>query len=396
MNKAKITLEQIMTHQNFFDALKDCNKEVNYKYSVQQYNSRCAEKINESIHLIMSGGIPEVKDKELVKIRERGKERIICPIDISDRVIQKVICEKVLIPSIFPHLIYDNGASVKYKGTEFSRRRVNIFLEKVKKKSNPNDIYVLIYDIKNFFGSIPHSLCYYILDKYLYDKRLVDLTIGIIESYKLKDINEIENETERNEALRKLENLEDTGICLGSQISQIMAVAVLNDFDHYIKDVLRVKCYQRHMDDGIIVMEGKKNLKRIKTLLEKKIQELGLRFNEKKTHIIKASRGFTYLKVKYRITSAKKTIKNLVHSGIIRERKKLKKFQAKIKLGKMSLDDVYMNIQSWIAHSKIAKCQTTVKKMIELYNELYGGYRLTYKYYSDNPNILRKKKVIRA
>lgn len=62
----------------------------------------------------------------------------------------------------------------------------------------------------------------------------------------------------------------------------------------------------------------------------------------------------------------------------------------------MTVKDVYNNIQSWNAHSKIAKCHTTVKNVFRLYDKYYGGYKLTRKYYSEHPNEKRTRKVARA
>lgn len=395
MDRLAIKLEDVITFQNFFDALKDCNKGVNYKYSVQEYNANCVTYITKTINSILEGKIPEVKNTKLVVIYERGKRRIITPIDIRDRITQKVLCEKVLIPSIVPHLIYDNGASMKGKGTEFARKRVNNFIEKAKREYGADNLYALVFDFKSYFDSIPHEQCYKILKQYLYDERLINLTIGIIESYKLHSINSIKNEERREEALRKLYAHEDVGICLGSQISQIMAVAVPNRFDHYIKDVLKLKYYERYMDDGVIILNDKKKLLEIKRRLEYVAESCGLHFNQKKTRIVKVTKGFTFLKLKYRTNAKCRTINALVHSGIVRERRKLKKFYTKVIFGEMSLDDIYNNVQSWNAHAKIAKCYNTVKSMFKLYDKLFGGYRITRLYYNTHQDIKRKKKVLR-
>lgn len=395
MKQFKITLEEAITFQNYFQALRECNKSVNYKYSVQEYDYNCVIRITDTINTIRNGLIPNVKSINPVTIFERGKQRIITPIDISDRITQKVLCDKVLVPSICPHLIYDNGASMKNKGTDFARKRVNLFIEKAKREYGSENLYALVFDFKGYFDNIPHEQCYRVLKKYLYDERLVNLTIGIIESYKLRSIATIKDENQRNKALERLHNHKDVGICLGSQISQVMAVAVPNEFDHYIKDVLRLKYYERYMDDGVIILNDKDRLLKLKSELSELAKQYGLNFNDKKTHVVKLTKGFTFLKIKYHVDENGKTIKRLVRSGIVRERRKLKKFKGKVECGEMSLNDVYNNIQSWKAHSKIAKCYTTSKNMFGLYNEYYDGYKMTQKYYKNNPNVKRKRKVIR-
>lgn len=395
MKQFKITLEEAITFKNYFHASRECNKSVNYKYSVQEYDCNCVIQITDTINTIRNGLIPNVKSINPVTIFERGKQRIITPIDISDRITQKVLCDNVLVPSICPHLIFDNGASMKNKGTDFARRRVNSFIEDAKREYGGENLYALVFDFKSYFDSIPHEQCYRVLKKYLYDERLVELTIGIIESYKLRNIATIDDEEQRNKALERLHNHKDVGICLGSQISQIMAVAVPNEFDHYIKDVLKLKYYERYMDDGIIILNDKEKLLQLKSELSELAKKYGLRFNDKKTYVVKLTKGFTFLKIKYHINAEGKTVKRLVRSGIVRERRKLKKFKNKVEHNEMSLDDVYNNIQSWNAHSKIAKCYTTSKNMFGLYNKYFNGYKMTQKYFKDNPNVVRRRKVIR-
>jgi hypothetical protein len=395
MEKYKIEFKDVITYSNYYDALKLCNTSVNYKFSVQQYNLHNIEKIRETIDTIRKLRIPTVKKSEKVVINERGKKRIITPIIIDDRVTQRVLCDNVLLPSIVPHLIYDNAASIKDRGTDFARRRINKFIEDAKREYGANNLYALVFDFKSYFDNIEHEQCYRVLKKYIYDEDIVDLTIGIIESYKLDEINKIEDIKVREEEICKLYNHKYRGVCLGSEISQIMAVAVPNDIDHYIKDKLGMKYYVRYMDDGVIIFNSKEKLIEIKHELEELNKKYGVKFNSKKTCIVKLTKGFTFLKTKYNVTSEGETIKRLKREGIVRERKKLKKFKGKVDNGKMSMDDVYQNIQSWNAHSKIARSYRTQKEMFRLYDDLYGGYRMTRKYYNNNPDIKRKRKVVR-
>jgi hypothetical protein len=191
---------------------------------------------------------------------------------------------------------------------------------------------------------------------------------------------------EREMQLQKLENNELCGICLGSQISQILALVVPNELDHYVKDKMRMKRYVRYMDDGIIIHNDKAVLWKLYEGMKKICEKLGLTFNEKKTKIVKATKGFSFLKIKYRV-ACKKLVKTLVRSGTVRMRRKLKKFKKKVDSGIMKLDDVYNSMQSWLAHAKLAKSYHTVKSMLKLYDDLFGGYKITKKYFK---NLKRK------
>lgn len=87
-------------------------------------------------------------------------------------------------------------------------------------------------------------------------------------------------------------NFGDVGLGLGSQVSQIAALALPNKIDHYIKDVLRMKYYERYMDDGCIICESKERLRVCLRELRRLCAEHGIRLNEKKTQIIKLTGAF--------------------------------------------------------------------------------------------------------
>lgn len=393
MDSKEITLESVITVPHYVEALKLCRKSVGYKFSVQNYIRHGVHHIGYRVQTILSGQVPRVKNTDTVEIRERGHKRIITPIDIDDRVTQRVLCDFALVPLIKDKLIFDNGASTKGKGTDFSRKRLNQHIERAKRMWGSGDIYALKFDFKNFFASIPHAQCYRVLDETFEDKRLRDLIIGIIESYQEKDILKIQDPVIRERELQSLHNHEKVGICLGSQISQIMALLVPNDLDHFIKDKLGIKLFVRHMDDCVILLNSRKKLVHILSMIRTEAARYGLRLNEKKTYIVKLTKGVTFLKVRYRIVG-NRTVKTMHKSGITRMRRKMKRFVGIVKAGKMTKDDVYVSVQSWVAHAKIARTYRTVQRMMRLYDSLFGGYRLTREYWREHPEQRKKGKVI--
>ena len=373
MKKCQITAGEAVTYRNYFRALKRCNKSVNYKFSVQNYNVNCIQEITESIRCIRAGNVPEIRNQKKTIIRERGKTREITPIDIVDRVPVKVQCDNVLIPSIVPHMIYDNGASLEGKGTEFARRRAGEFIESAKLEYGPDNLWVIELDLKRFFDNIPRKNCRELLRYYLHDESLIKLNIGFIEQYDAKRPG--------------------YGLCLGSQESQIMAVAVLNPLDHYIKDVLGIRYYVRYMDDGILIVNSRERAKEVLQLIDAKVRTMDMELHDRKTRIVNARNGFTFLKIKYQIIG-NRTVKRLTRQGIVRERRRLKKLQPRIAAGRLPEDEIYQSMQSWNAHAAAAnRSWRTEKEMFHLYDQLYGGYRLTRKFYRQHPEIRRKKKV---
>ena len=90
-----------------------------------------------------------------------------------------------------------------------------------------------------------------------------------------------------------------------------------------------------------------------------------------------------------------KTIKTLVRSGIVRMRRKMKKFTWMVGKTRLTMDDIYTSVQSWVAHAKVAMSYHTVKAMMRLYDEHFGGYRMTRSYWKAHKEMKRKRKVLR-
>lgn len=378
-SQREYTYDKVFTFQHFVISFKKCLKGVTWKTSVQNYISCAVERLYEAFQRMAKHDLPSLISDREIEIRERGKKRIIFPIHIKDRVIQKVLCDFALIPILTKHLIYDNGASLAGKGVSFSRKRMTHHLTNAVKEFG-TDFYTLSFDFKNYFNSVPHKTCRKILERYICDKEIIEITMQIIKAHHRKMISKIKNKELKKRELNKLDNDELCGICLGSQVSQIMALIIVNDIDHYIKDKMRCKYYVRYMDDGIVLLKTKEEAHKLFDGMKVISNELGLEFNEKKTHIIKISKGFTFLKVRYFVTNDGKIVRKLTRKGIVRMRRKLKKYKKKIDNNEMTLDNVYDSIQSWLEHSRIAKSYKTKRKMLKLYDKLYDGYKITRKW----------------
>lgn len=378
-----------ITFQNYIDALIKCRKGVTWKGSVQIYTINAPLEIKKAVELLNDGGFPKLSNCKKIIIYERGKQRIIIPITIKDRTTQRAICDNSLIPMIKNTLIYDNGASTKGKGVDFARKRVDKHIREAIKEYGADNLYALTYDFKSFFDSIPHSTCMKILREIYSDGDMADLVIRIVRSYQETEIiNTVQDKSERQKKLDKLYNDENCGICLGSQISQILALVVPNKLDHFVKDKMSVRHYIRYMDDGLILSNNKQYLMDLLEKMKVVVSELGLQFNEKKTRIIKMTKGIVFMKIKYNVTKTGKLIKRLTRAGIVRMRRKLKKLRRLVDIGKVKLDDVYNSMQSWLAHSYLALSYKTRRGMLRLYNSLFDGYRITKKFW----HLVKNKK----
>lgn len=76
--------------------------------------------------------------------------------------------------------------------------------------------------------------------------------------------------------------------------SQLLAIFYLNDFDHFVKEKLKIKYYIRYQDDGLIFHESKEYLKYCLNEIIKFLKSEKLEFNSK-TRIYTNKCNFIFL-----------------------------------------------------------------------------------------------------
>ena len=92
------------------------------------------------------------------------KKRMIHALQYRDRIVQHSLCDNIIEPYTERHLIYDNAASRKGKGTHFAMNRLDGFLHSFYKAYGTSG-YFLKYDIHKFFDSIDHEILYRLYEK---------------------------------------------------------------------------------------------------------------------------------------------------------------------------------------------------------------------------------------
>lgn len=348
-----MTIEELTSLEKLNKAFYECSTVSYWKESTQRYRANLLAN-NIKLQEDVRNGTYKVDNTINFTIHERGKVRYINAPKIRDRVLQKVLCQQILIPQLSVPLIYDNYASLKNRGTSFARKRLNIMLRRYIRQHG-SDGYILQIDIKKYFNSIDHEVLRRMIhDRVHEDKRIMNLIDYVID-------------TSSNS---------DKGLNLGAEAPQIFAVYYLSGLDNFIKSVKGIKYYGRYMDDMFVISHDKEQLKKLLVEIKKQLAGLKLEVNENKTHIIKLSHGFTFMQIKYNIDNGK-IIKRPTHSKIVRERKRLKKFKKKYDAGLMTEFNIYNCYKSW--RNSILKdcnaCQRTIYEMDKLYNSLFPKHK---------------------
>lgn len=256
------------------------------------------------------------------------KVRKINALHYQDRVVQHCICDEVLSPIFEKHLIYDNAACRKEKGTHFAIRRLTLFFQKYYKKYNSKG-YILKCDIKKFFDNINHNILKEKLKRVILDEDVRILLYNIIDSY----------QTEPGK-----------GLPMGNQTSQWLAIYYLDSFDRLIKEKLKMKYYSRYMDDCIIIHHNKNHLKYVLEVIKEHInKDLQLEFNSK-TQISKIDNGVNYLGWHFYLSKSGKVIRKITSQTKNKYKRKLKLMQKLYSKDKMDLKEINQVLASYKAH----------------------------------------------
>lgn len=197
------------------------------------------------------------------------KERIIDAMNFDGRIVQHILCDKILRPYFEARLVKENCACRQNKGTDYALKLVKQGIVGFLKKHS--DGWVLKMDVRKYFPSIDRAVLKEMLAKFP-DKEIRDLLYYIVD-----------NSPEQN------------GLAIGNQTSQWFALYYLDPIDRIIKEKYRIKLYTRYMDDLIIVHESKTLLQELwKELVDVARNRLKLEFNAK-TQLFPLHKGVSFL-----------------------------------------------------------------------------------------------------
>lgn len=280
------------------------------------------------------------------------KRRIIYASHYPDRVVQHCLCDEVLIPRLQPRLIYDNAACQPGKGTHFAMKRLCRFMNTFYKRHGTNG-YILKCDVRKYFNSIDHNILKRQLGRVFYEKDVLNLLYGIIDSY-----GESENPTR--------------GLPLGNQSSQWFAIYYLDPLDRLIKEKLKIKYYIRYMDDLILIHEDKDYLRQcleqVRAFAEEKLH---LSFNSK-TQIFPLKNGVNFLGFHFYLIETGKVIKIIRRESKIRLKRHLKYLMKQYAAGEVECEKIQNILASYRGHYDYGNCYRLWQKRMSEFTLVKG------------------------
>ena len=221
--------DQVTDYENLYHAHERARRGKSHYIEVKKINSN-PERHLMKLQEVMRNGNYKTSEYEIQTRKEGRKMREICKLPYyPDRIVHHAVMnvvERIWIKS----LIRDTYQSLPGRGVHLASERI--------KKALREDIsgtqYCLKLDVRKFYPSVDNEIMKGIVRKKIKDIRLLALLDEIIDSTK--------------------------GLPIGNYLSQIFGNLYLSEFDHWIKEVKRVKHYFRYCDDLVLFGESKEGL----------------------------------------------------------------------------------------------------------------------------------------
>lgn len=230
MKRINNVYDKICDLDNIEEADNKARKCKRKQYGVIKHDKNRAED-NFDLFLDLSLENYKTSKYSTFKVYE-PKERLIFRLPYyPDRITHHAIMN-IMEPIWMKVFTKDTYSCIKGRGIHALARQLKHDLQNDKEGTK----YCAKMDIKKFYPSIDHEILKMIIRKKIKDKKLLKLLDEIIDSA--------------------------DGVPIGNYLSQYFANLYLAYFDHWIKEVLKVKHYYRYADDIVLLSDDKDQLRR--------------------------------------------------------------------------------------------------------------------------------------
>ncbi|HPQ72141.1 MAG TPA: reverse transcriptase domain-containing protein [bacterium] len=341
----KHLFERITDFQNLLFAAKKAQKGKRYRESTLAFNFNLESNLFELQRELRSKTYAPGSYRDFI-VRD-SKQRLISAAPYRDRVVHHAVMN-VIEPLFDPIFISDTYACRQGKGTHAALFRFREFLKRRR--------YVLKCDIQKYFQTIDHEM---LLDKLrcrIADRDAIWLLERIVGS---RDFNNVAPAVYFPGDDLFTPHVRCRGIPIGNLTSQFFANLYLNDFDHHLKEKLRVGEYLRYVDDFCVFGDDKTRLNDVRAAIIDLLAGHRLRLHDGKSRIHTLKEGVEFLGFRHlpdRIRVRSENVK--------RFKRRMRKLQEKHKRDKVSLDRIKASVVSWIAHSSYANSHKLREELI--------------------------------
>ena len=202
------------------------------------------------------------------------KPRQIHKATVRDRLLHHAVY-RALYPYFDRMFMGDSFSCRDNKGTNKALDRFRLFAYQVS-RNHTRTAWVLQCDIRKFFSSIDQLILMNILRRYIVDANVLWVLSKIVGSFHSATLG--------------------TGLPLGNLTSQLLVNVYMNEFDQYVKHMLKARHYIRYADDFVVLSADKKWLEDLLPIIHYfLLYRLYLDLHPRKVSIVTIASGVDYL-----------------------------------------------------------------------------------------------------
>ena len=229
--------EDVISVENLLEAWKEFFRGKRSRKDAQEFQIHLMDNIL-SLHRDLATLTYEHGPYQAFRIND-PKPREIHKATVRDRVAHRALY-RVLYLFFDRTFIADSYSCRLGKGTHRAMKRFRVFAYRVS-RNNTRTCWVLKCDIRKFFANIDHEILYRILEQHTQDEKTLWLIRKIVGSF--------------------YSIVPGVGLPLGNLTSQLFVNIYMNEFDRFVKHILKVKYYIRYADDFVLLSHDKEVLR---------------------------------------------------------------------------------------------------------------------------------------
>lgn len=337
-------MESIIGFDALYLSMQKCVRGVLWKDTVAAFKHNWIRECSKLETELKRGTYKERRAKFFTVTEPKKRE--IMSIAFRDRVYQRSLNDVALYPAVVRSLIRDNLACQTGKGTHMARERLRAMMQRHYRKYGQSG-YVLKCDVKGYYPNMSHEGAKDCLSRYV-SGEILERACAILDNYPT-----------------------DVGFNPGSQILQIVGIAMLDDVDHYIKERLRVKGYVRYMDDFILLCPDRAAAEQAQRAIEELLHAKSMQLHPRKTKIQAITAPIRFLGFDFRLTGTGKVVISLAPEKIKHERRKLRKMVGLYAKGLKSREAIDRHYHDWKVHADYGNNKLALRRMDEYYRQLW-------------------------
>ena len=226
--------------------------------------------------------------------------------DFTDRIVHHLLY-RCIYPIIDRRLINDTYSCRLGKGTLYGINRAKHYVRSCS-MNYAKQAFILKLDVQAYFMNMQQQIIYDKVVSLLPEQKLNYLGVSrgtILYLLKQTIFNTVSENCRIKGSRKDWDGLpaskslfhypSDIGLPIGNLTSQVFGNVYLNDFDHSVKQNLKMKHYGRYVDDMIFVHRDKNYLTHIIPQLQSELNKVGLKIHPKKIVLVNADEGITFL-----------------------------------------------------------------------------------------------------